>query len=137
MDSYTNTPPIIPRVPGPGGIMVSDTKRVFSHLWQCSKDVIEVIEKVKQGKLTPENAFALFFEGGSKDPVFRCFLILVSINNEATLELFSDLCVMPKKDCVYDSIDDAYACFFTDMYAKESVCCGRHDQGRKKPRSPA
>ncbi|MBI5817300.1 MAG: hypothetical protein HZB09_02645 [Candidatus Yonathbacteria bacterium] len=128
---------IIPRVPGPIGIMVGDVKRVFSHLWQGSHEVIAAIEGVKKGILSPEEALELFFGGGSNDPILRCFLVLVKLNNEATLELLDDLRVVPKHDCVYEDVSEAYDWFFKDIYAKQKVCSGRRDQGRKEPRSTA
>ncbi len=128
---------IIPREPGPLGVIIGDVKRVFSHLWQGSQEVIDAIEGVKKGNLSPEEALELFFGSGSKDPILRCFLVLISLNNKATLELLDDLQVVPKRECVYGDVDEAYDWFFKDIYAKQSVCSGRHDQGRKNPRSTA
>lgn len=127
---------IISRVPGPSGIMVGDVKRVFSYLWRGSQDVIDVIEMVKVGTLSPEEACEFFFgDDDSRDPVLCCFLVLIKLNNEATLELLNDLRVTPKRECVYGDVGEAYDWFFKDIYTKERVCSGRHDYGRKKPRT--
>lgn len=133
MDTHKNGG-IIPREPGPFGVMIGDVKRVFSHLWQGSHEVIDVIEKVKKGDISPEEARELFFVDNSKDPILRCFLVLISLKNKATLELLDDLRVVPKRDCVYEDVNEAYDWFFKDIYAKERVCSGRRDQGRKEDR---
>lgn len=127
---------IIPRVPGLGGTTVSDIKLFFSKLWQNSKEVALVVESIKGGRVSPEESLELLFEGSSKDSLLFCFLVLVSLKNEAAIELCDDLQILPKSSCVYNGVDDAVDWFFA-IYTKEKICSGRHDYGRKKPRTTA
>lgn len=135
MDAYFDRS-IIERVPGPGGAAVPDIKLFLSKLWQNSREVVGIIESIKSGKVTPEESLELLFEGSSKDPLLFCFLVLVSLNNEAALELCDDLQVLPKHARIYSGVDEAVDWFFT-IYTKEKICSGRHDYGRKRPRSTA
>ena len=122
---------IIPRAPGPRGVMVSDIKRVFSQLWQGSQQVVVLLETLKKKDISPEEVLELFFDGGSEDQVLWCFVILVWLNHEDTSVLLRDL-----PDHAFDNVDDAYNWFFTNIYAKQKTCSGR-SYGRKKPRSTA
>ena len=94
---------IIPRAPGPRGVMVSDIKRVFSQLWQGSQQVVVLLETLKKKDVSPEEVLELFFDGGSEDQVLWCFVILVWLNHEDTSVLLRDL-----PDHAFDNVDDAY-----------------------------
>lgn len=124
---------IIARTPGPLGIMVGDTKRVFSELWQKSPKVINCLDILKKREIEPEEALEVFFGPGTEDQVLWCFLVLVSLNHEETLAIVHDLI-----DHMFDhGVDEAYGEFFSKIYTKQKVCSGRHDYGRKKPRTTA
>jgi len=130
---------IIQRVTGLGGTTVPDIKLFFSKLWQNSKEVVAIVESIKSDKVSPEESLKLLFDGSSKDSLLFCFLVLVSLKNKAAIELCDDLCisrVLPKNRRVYNGVDEAVDWFFT-IYTQEKICCGRHDYGRKKPRSTA
>lgn len=135
MDAYINKG-IIQRIFGLGGAVIPDIKLFFSKLWQNSKEVATIVESIRDGKISPEESLELLFEGSSKDPLLFCFLVLVSLNNEAALELYEDLQVLPKNNRIYSGVDEAVDWFFT-VYTKEKICSGRHDYGRKRPRSTA
>lgn len=113
---------IISRKPGR-----SDAKWVFSELWQNSLSVTELLETLKRGDTTPEDVTELLFGGGSEDCILWCFLILVSKNHKETLTVIEDL-----SNHAFDGVDDAHDWFFTHIYAKEKICSGRHDCGRKR-----
>lgn len=124
---------IIPRVPaGRADVVLKDSTRVFSLLWQGSKEVIIALKELKKGTKSPEEILSLFFDGGSEDSILWCFVILLSQKHEDTVIVFKDL-----QDHGFEGVDDAYNWFFTNIYTKEKACCGRHDQGRKKPRTAA
>lgn len=93
-----------------------------------------IVESIKDGKVSPEESLDIFFGGSSTDSLLFCFLVLVSLKNKAAIELCDDLQVLPKSSRVYNGIDEAVDWFFT-IYTQEKICCGRHDYGRKKPRS--
>lgn len=123
---------IILRSPGPSGVMVRDTKRVFSELWKKSPKVIHYLEALKEKEIEPEEALEVFFESGTEDQTLWCFLVLVSLGHEETLTIIHDIL-----DHSFGNVDEAYEWFFSKIYTKEKVCSGRHDYGRKKPRTTA
>lgn len=132
MDAHINKG-IIERTPGPLGIMVRDTKRVFSELWKKSPKVINCLDVLKKKEIAPEDALEMFFESGTEDQVLWCFLVLVSLNHKETLGIIDDLV-----DHMFGrGVDEAYEEFFSRVYTKQKVCSGRHDYGRKKPRTTA
>ena len=125
---------IIERTPGPSGVMVRDTKRVFSELWKKSPKVINCLNVLKKKEIEPEEALETFFKSGTEDQVLWCFLVLVSLNHDETLAVVHDLV-----DHMFDGgVDEAYEEFFSRIYTKQKVCSGRrYDYGRKKPRTAA
>ena len=56
---------IIERTPGPSGVMVRDTKRVFSELWKKSPKVINCLNVLKKKEIEPEEALETFFKSGT------------------------------------------------------------------------
>jgi|SRR3989344_1691989 len=135
MDNPTKSG-IILRTNTPGVPRIPDIKLFFSKLWQNSKEVAAVVEAIKCGKISPEKSLQILFDGTTEDPLLFCFLVLISLKNKDAIELCDDLQVLPKERRVYNGVDEAVDWFF-HIYKKERICSGRHDYGRKKPRTAA